>query len=323
MTNREWLSLTEVARLWSDATGGNAEALERDLDAWFSEFVTREPSRQFVPSDGDGNTTSRLMGLLGGRSLNRETFAVYCEERGYDMPHFWCPDDAEDEGPDEPVPDPRFAASDFAPGPAGTAPAGAAARLLVPASSGLSGRKAIRLTGALVLGLSFLAVGFVLGQGGTESSESGAGVAGQDQLAAPLVSSLRSELEEAQRKIDTLSTALEASGKEVAQLYADLLVAQQALDMERDTGQFETEAASLDIETNGCGTSKPTLYVQADRVNVREGPGTSYGVQLQVHKGRSLVKLDRRGEWFWMTYEVGETTKDGWIHSSLVTTDCL
>ena len=204
-----------------------------------------------------------------------------------------------------------------------TAPAGAAARLLFPAIGGLSDRKAVRLTGALVLGLSLLAVGFVLGRGGTESSESGASVAGQDQLAMPLVSSLRSELEGAQRHIANLSTALEASEQEAEQLYADQLVAQQALDMERDTGQFETEAASLNIEPSGCGTSEPTLYVQADRVNVREGPGTGYGVKLQVNKGRSLVKLNRHGEWFWMTYEVGKTTKDGWIHSSFVSTDCL
>ena len=166
-------------------------------------------------------------------------------------------------------------------------------------------------------------MGFVLGQGGTESSETGASVAGQDQLATPLVSSLRSELEGAQRLIANLSTELETSEQEAEQLYTDLLVARQALDMERDTGRFETEVASLNIEASGCGASKPTLYVQADRVNVREGPGTSYGVKLQVNRGRSLVKLDRRGEWFWMTYEVGETTKDGWIHSSLVSTDCL
>jgi hypothetical protein len=350
MTNREWLSLTEIAQHWSHETGESAEALERELDAWFSNFVTREPSRQFVPSDGDGNTTNRLMGLLGGRYLQRETFAVFCEERGHDMPQFWCPDDAEGEGPDEPVPDPRLAASDLAPGraasaepaatgePAGmakgswpgpnavrhstlTAPAGETARPLFPATGGLSDRKAVRLTGALVLGLSLLAVGFVLGQGGTESSESGASVAGQDQLAAPIVSSLRSELEGAQRLIANLSTELEASEQEAAQLYADLLVAQQAL--ERDTGQFETEVASLNIEPSGCGTSEHTLYVQADHVNVRAGPGTSYGVKLQVNKGRSLVRLDRRGDWFRMTYEVGKTTKDGWIHSSLVSTDCL
>jgi len=350
MTNRKWLSVTEIAQLWSDTTGGNAEAFERDLDTWFSEFVTREPSPQSAPTDGDGNTTNRLMGLLGGRYLQRETFGIFCEERGYDMPHFWSSDDAEDEGPDEPLPDPRYAASDFAPGRAAsdepaamgesagmatgswpdpnvarrsTAAAAEAARPLIPATGGLSGRKAIRLTGALVLGLSLLAVGFVLGQGGTEDPKTDASVAGQDQLTTPLVVSLRSELEGAQRKIANLSTALQASEQEAEQLYADLLVAQQALDMEPDAGQLDTEAASLDINSNGCGISEPTLYVQADHVNVREGPGTSYGVKLQVNKGRSLVKLDRRGEWLWMTYDVGETTTDGWIHSSFVSTECL
>ena len=204
-----------------------------------------------------------------------------------------------------------------------TAAARKIARLLLPTFRGLSDRKAIRLIGALVLGLTLLAMGFVLGQGGTESSETGASVAGQDQLATPLVSSLRIELEGAQRLITNLSKTLETSEQKVEQLYSDLLVARQALNMERDTGQFETEAASLNIEPSGCGTSEPTLYVKADRVNVREGPGTGYGVKSQVNKGRSLVKINRSGEWFWMTYAVGETTKDGWIHSSFVSTDCL
>ncbi len=365
MSNRDWLSLTEIARLWSDETGEREEALERDLDAWFSEFVAREPSQQPGSPGRDGDTTNLLMAMLGGRHLQRETFAIYCEERGHEKPHFWFAGGAEDREPDPPLrpnspsvatiqalhgyaPEARPAQRQFEeawsePGgyqfePAQPAPeigfeascpaADRPAPSESAATSGLAGgrlpgRKATRLADSLVLALSLLAVGFVLGQGGTESSKSGSSVAGQGQLTTPLVSSLRGELDEAQRQIANLGTALEASEQVEERLSTDLLAAQQVLDMARDTGQFDTEVASLNIETSGCKTYEHTLYVQADRVNVREGPGTSYGVILQINKGRSLVKLDRRGEWFWMTYEVGETTKDGWIHSSLVSTDCL
>ncbi len=104
MTNRDWLSLTEIARLWSDETGESADALERDLDAWFSEFVTREPSQQFGSSGHNGDTTNLLMGMLGGRLLQRETFAVYCEERGHDRPRFWIAGGAENGESHSPLP---------------------------------------------------------------------------------------------------------------------------------------------------------------------------------------------------------------------------
>ncbi|MDX1575123.1 MAG: hypothetical protein R3285_02950, partial [Kiloniellales bacterium] len=71
MSSRDWLSLAEIARLWSAECGESAEDLERDLDAWFSEYVAREPSQQLVASGHNGDNTNRLMGMLGGRYLER------------------------------------------------------------------------------------------------------------------------------------------------------------------------------------------------------------------------------------------------------------
>jgi hypothetical protein len=104
MSNLDWLSLTEVAQLWSDETGESADAFERDLDAWFSEFVARESSQQLESPGRDGDTTNLLMAMLGGRHLQRETLAVYCEERGRAKPRFWFAGNAEDREPHPPLP---------------------------------------------------------------------------------------------------------------------------------------------------------------------------------------------------------------------------
>jgi hypothetical protein len=104
MSDPDWLSLTEIAQLWSDETGESAEAFERDLDAWFSEFAARESSQQLGSPGRAGDTTNLLMAMLGGRHLQRETFAVYCEERGHAKPRFWFAGNAEDREPHPPLP---------------------------------------------------------------------------------------------------------------------------------------------------------------------------------------------------------------------------
>ena len=74
MSNQDWMSLTEIARLWSLETGESADLIERDLNAWFSEFVVGRPSRVSGSPHDDGVAINRLMGLLGGRQLKREIF---------------------------------------------------------------------------------------------------------------------------------------------------------------------------------------------------------------------------------------------------------
>jgi hypothetical protein len=59
------------------------------------------------------------------------------------------------------------------------------------------------------------------------------------------------------------------------------------------------------------------LYVQGDVVNLREGPSTSSGIILKLHKGHKLMEFQRKGDWV----EIGADKtggKSGWIHSSLI-----
>ena len=104
MFNRDWLSTSEIARRWSEETGESAEALERDLDAWISEFVAREPSQRLRSPGGDGDAASLPMGILGGRRLQREALEVYCEEKGQVRPDFWFADCVKADERDSPIP---------------------------------------------------------------------------------------------------------------------------------------------------------------------------------------------------------------------------
>ena len=272
MANQDWLSLTEIARLWSEEAGESAEALERDLEHWFEDFVARAPLPQPGSPGREGDTTNLLMGYLGGRHLQRETLAVYCVERGREMPRFWSADDPEDAeigDPDSPPPADlpgdaaRLgpAAGEFAAGapseasgtpagPAGmtaawpdplrltadAAPADAVARILarVPALPPIGGHFARRRATRLAGGL---ACGLALLAAGFVLGQGGTGSskAGRDEASAPLVTSLRSELAETRRQIASLGAALEASEKDVTRLSADLLAARQAPEMPQGT----------------------------------------------------------------------------------------
>ncbi len=272
MANQDWLSLTEIARLWSEEAGESAEALERDLEHWFEDFVARAPLPQPGSPGREGDTTNLLMGYLGGRHLQRETLAVYCVERGREMPRFWNADDPEDAeigDPDSPPPTDlpgdaarlgpaagefaagaRSEASGTPAGPAGmtaawpdplrltadAAPADAVARILarVPALPPLGGRFSGRKATRLAGGL---ACGLALLAAGFVLGQGGTGSskAGRDEASAPLVTSLRSELAEARRQIASLGAALEASEKDVTRLSADLLAARQAPEMAQGT----------------------------------------------------------------------------------------
>lgn len=58
-----------------------------------------------------------------------------------------------------------------------------------------------------------------------------------------------------------------------------------------------------------------TLSVNADNVNLRSGPGTTYAVTWEYGKGFPLNIVKRKGEWV----KVSDFEKDtGWIHSSLL-----
>ena len=348
MSNQDWLSLTEIARLWSDETGESSETLERDLDAWFSEFVVREPSQQPGSPGRDGDTTNLLMGMLGGRHLQRETFAIYCEEKGHAKPRFWFAGGTEDREPAPPLPSdspsvvtiqalhgyapeagpaqrqfeeawaepggyqfepaqpapeigyeapcpaadwPAPSESAAAPDPAGItearlAPApvwqavgetspDAIARLLTwvralpPAGGALPGRKATRLAGGLVLSLSLLTAGFVLGQGGSGPSETGPVVGEKDEFPTALVSSLRSELAAARQTISSLKedAALETAGSEAETARQELDLAAQTASahaalLGRDLDGAQQRIADLEAKAGAAGAEAAILAKQ-------------------------------------------------------------
>ncbi len=348
MSTQDWLSLTEIARLWSYETGESAEAIERDLNAWFLDFVERESSQEIGSPGRDGDTTNLLMGLLGGRQLQRETFATYCEEKGYAKPNFWFAGGTEDREPDPPLPpdsptiaeiqalhgyapeagpaqrqyeeasaeqndgqfqptQPAHEIGYEAPCPATDRPAPsespatpepvgiaetrlapalvwqavseilpyAIARLLTwvhalpPAGGALPGRKATRLAGGLVLGLSLLTAGFVIGQGGTGRSGTGPVVGVPDEFPTALVNSLRSELAAARQTISSLKekAALETAGPAAETARQELVLAAQTASahvvlLDRDLDAAQHRIADLEAKAGAAGAEATILAKQ-------------------------------------------------------------
>jgi hypothetical protein len=317
--SQDWLSLSEIARLWSEETGESANALERDLETWFSDYVDRPPSSRHGSPGRAGDTTNSLMGLLGGRHLQRETLALYCEERGRAWPRFWIDGNGEDKplaeatasqpivrklatsqptaggpaaggptfdnprsdpadkaecrqdrdplrrnaNPSEPNPEPLWPNADrlwpssdpqcpngdpqwpnadslepnsdplrpnsAPPRPASDeAPPGATAwpRPFRLAVGRRLSRKTVRLAGGLALGLALLALGYLLGQGGSEASPAGPRVA---------------ELGAARQRIADLERLAQAAKAE-----ADVLA--DELDRVRERGAMTDQDAAARVE---------------------------------------------------------------------------
>ena len=57
-------------------------------------------------------------------------------------------------------------------------------------------------------------------------------------------------------------------------------------------------------------------YVQAEVVNLREGPGTGFSILAQVERGDELTEIARNGQWVNVTAKNSGTT--GWIFGRLV-----
>lgn len=58
------------------------------------------------------------------------------------------------------------------------------------------------------------------------------------------------------------------------------------------------------------------LYVQAEALNVRQGPGVDTLVIRQVNRGQELNELERRAEW--VKVGIGGTDMVGWVYSTYV-----
>ena len=97
MSQPNSLSLAEIARLWGQETGESAETIERDLCTWFAGHLARNPSQGLASRGRDGTAVSGSTGVSGERSLNRQTLAIHCNEKGQAKPEFWFAGGAKDE----------------------------------------------------------------------------------------------------------------------------------------------------------------------------------------------------------------------------------
>ncbi len=126
----EWLSFQEIARAWSEETGESAQTLEGIFGEWFKEFLVR--SGYVVAGAGDtGDDAWSLANPLEGRPIWRDTFEIFCEERGLAKPRFWFPDELEGQPLAQPAGVPVFKAA-------------------------TERRKSPGLTRAIILGIAFL-----------------------------------------------------------------------------------------------------------------------------------------------------------------------
>ena len=58
------------------------------------------------------------------------------------------------------------------------------------------------------------------------------------------------------------------------------------------------------------------LYVQAEALNLRQGPGVGNSVIRQINRGQELTELARREKW--VKVRVDDTNMVGWVHSLYV-----
>ena len=82
----EWLSVREIARQWSEETGGNTESLTRELGDWYAEFL--------VQNAYGGEDAEKA---VEDRQVWRDTFAAYCDAKGLARPKFWFSGDPKSE----------------------------------------------------------------------------------------------------------------------------------------------------------------------------------------------------------------------------------
>ena len=63
-----------------------------------------------------------------------------------------------------------------------------------------------------------------------------------------------------------------------------------------------------------CVMAGSMALVNGDHINVREGPGTSYGIIGELNKGESVAVLDKSSDW----YKVKLSNGNGWVAGSFL-----
>lgn len=83
---------------------------------------------------------------------------------------------------------------------------------------------------------------------------------------------------------------------------------------------IDSSSAAPSVEfTSSSDVSGNILFVDAQLVNLRDGPGTNYSVVDKVERGTELQELDRAGTWVNVT--TVNSGVSGWIYGGLLSTE--
>jgi SH3-like domain-containing protein len=87
---------------------------------------------------------------------------------------------------------------------------------------------------------------------------------------------------------------------------------------EKNTVQDEQpqKVASVEIKAKLIRSGE-TLFIQGNKVNVRNQPSTKAPVVMQLNRGHKLIVLGQQGSWINVGIDKAGG-KDGWVHGSLV-----
>ena len=83
--------------------------------------------------------------------------------------------------------------------------------------------------------------------------------------------------------------------------------------------EFAASVAAPAAETSGpsmMAARERRLYVQAEALNLRQGPGVDNSVIRQINRGQELTELARREKW--VKVRVDDTDMVGWVHAMYV-----
>ena len=85
----------------------------------------------------------------------------------------------------------------------------------------------------------------------------------------------------------------------------------------RSEGSVIPKEVKAEVET--ITPASPSFTVNASSLNVRGGPGTNFGVTASLKKGAKVKVLVDKGEWSYIEWAVGKTTKQGWVFDQYLT----
>ncbi|MEM7173404.1 MAG: tetratricopeptide repeat protein [Pseudomonadota bacterium] len=84
-----WMRIEEISRLWLEETGESRASLERELSEWYAAFGLRADAKKYTSNN---DNLAALMELMGSPHIDREVFALFCDETGRPRPIFWFKD---------------------------------------------------------------------------------------------------------------------------------------------------------------------------------------------------------------------------------------